>query len=75
MELAWAFILVLSLVMYVTLDGYDLGMGIRLLFDRDPVRRRESLEIVASAWDGNESWIILLGITLWTAFPGGRIQK
>ena len=70
MELAWAFILVLSLVMYVTLDGYDLGMGIRLLFDRDPVRRRESLEIVASAWDGNESWIILLGITLWTAFPG-----
>lgn len=69
-EIAWALIVILSLLMYVTLDGYDLGMGIRLLFDRDPVRRRELLEIVASAWDGNESWIILLGISLWTAFPG-----
>jgi cytochrome d ubiquinol oxidase subunit II len=27
------------------------------------------LELVAQAWDGNETWLVLLGVTLWAGFP------
>jgi cytochrome d ubiquinol oxidase subunit II len=67
-EIAYVFVL-FFLGMYVVLDGYDLGIGILLLLDRDAARQREMVEIVATAWDGNESWIILLGVTTWAAFP------
>jgi cytochrome d ubiquinol oxidase subunit II len=62
---AWSVIILLCLAMYVTLDGYDLGIGTLLLLERDRSRRREMVEIVATAWDGNESWLILLAVALW----------
>ncbi|WP_413812488.1 cytochrome d ubiquinol oxidase subunit II [Streptomyces sp. OE57] len=58
-----------SLAMYVVLDGYDLGVGMLSLTAR-PERRREYSEIVATAWDANESWIILAGVVLWAGLPG-----
>ncbi len=64
------FVLVLlCLVMYVVLDGYDLGVGIGTLFERDRQHRRDMLEQVAHAWDGNESWIVLLAVILNAGFP------
>lgn len=69
MAFLWFLVVALCLIMYVVLDGYDLGIGINLLFDRDQDRRRESLEVVATAWDGNESWLILLGVSIWAGFP------
>jgi len=27
------------------------------------------LEQVAQAWDGNETWLVLLGVSLWAGFP------
>lgn len=66
---AWFWIIALCLVMYVVLDGYDLGIGILSLFQPKPAVRRSMVEIVATAWDGNESWIILLGIALWGGLP------
>ncbi|MET9493111.1 cytochrome d ubiquinol oxidase subunit II [Nocardia sp. NPDC006630] len=56
-------------LMYVMLDGYDLGIGILMPGVRDGEQRREMVEIVATAWDANESWIVLLGIVLFGAFP------
>ncbi|GAB1339487.1 cytochrome d ubiquinol oxidase subunit II [Streptomyces sp. E-15] len=58
-----------SLGMYVVLDGYDLGVGM-LSLAAGPERRREYGEIVATAWDANESWIILAGVILWAGLPG-----
>lgn len=55
---------------YVVLDGYDLGIGILTLFDRDHERRRRHTELVATVWDANESWIVLVGVLLWGALPG-----
>jgi len=55
--------------MYVLLDGYDLGIGTLLLAERDEGRRREMVEIVATAWDGNESWLILFAVAFWGGFP------
>jgi cytochrome d ubiquinol oxidase subunit II len=51
------------------LDGYDLGVGIGTLFERDRQHRRDMLEQVAHAWDGNESWIVLLAVILNAGFP------
>ncbi|MGW4517365.1 cytochrome d ubiquinol oxidase subunit II [Streptomyces sp. NPDC004393] len=58
-----------SLGMYVVLDGYDLGVGM-LSLGVKPERRREYGEIVATAWDANESWLILVGVVLWADLPG-----
>ena len=65
----WLLVAVMSLSMYVALDGYDLGVGILMLTDRDATRCKEMMEIIATAWDGNESWFVLLGIALFAGFP------
>ncbi|WP_406464829.1 cytochrome d ubiquinol oxidase subunit II [Streptomyces sp. NBC_01622] len=65
----WSATILLCLLMYVVLDGYDLGIGVASLFERDPAHRRHMLESVAVGWDGNETWLILLGVALWAGFP------
>ncbi|GAB3308801.1 cytochrome d ubiquinol oxidase subunit II [Epidermidibacterium keratini] len=65
----WFGLIAFSLMMYVVLDGYDLGIGIASLFERNRERRTEKVEIVATAWDGNESWIILMAVALWGGLP------
>ncbi|MFD3505559.1 cytochrome d ubiquinol oxidase subunit II [Streptomyces sp. NPDC058678] len=65
----WSATVLVCLLMYVVLDGYDLGVGVATLFERDPARRRHMLESVAVGWDGNETWLILLGVALWAGFP------
>jgi len=65
----WLAVVLVCLLMYVVLDGYDLGVGIASLFERDATYRRWMLESVAVGWDGNETWLILLGVALWAGFP------
>jgi cytochrome d ubiquinol oxidase subunit II len=65
----WSATVLVCLLMYVVLDGYDLGIGVATLFERDAAHRRHMLESVALAWDGNETWLILLGVALWAGFP------
>jgi cytochrome d ubiquinol oxidase subunit II len=65
----WFVLPLLCLVMYVVLDGYDLGIGIASLVERDRGHRREMLELVAQGWDGNETWLVLLAVSLWAGFP------
>jgi cytochrome bd ubiquinol oxidase subunit II len=65
----WMLFVALALTMYIVLDGYDLGIGVLTLLDRNPRRRREMHELVAWTWDGNESWLVLLALTLWAGVP------
>jgi cytochrome d ubiquinol oxidase subunit II len=65
----WFLVILLCLVMYVVLDGYDLGSGIASLFERDRHLKLEIVEVVATRWDGNETWLVLLGVALWAGFP------
>jgi cytochrome d ubiquinol oxidase subunit II len=69
MVIAWSALLLLCLLLYVVLDGYDLGVGIAMLLERDERRRRAMLEQVAVGWDGNETWLVLLAVGLWAGFP------
>jgi cytochrome d ubiquinol oxidase subunit II len=66
----WMIFVFLALTMYIVLDGYDLGIGVLTLFDRDTHRRRQMHRLVSWTWDGNESWIVLLALTLWAGVPG-----
>jgi cytochrome bd ubiquinol oxidase subunit II len=69
MILFWVFVLALATLLYVLLDGFDLGVGILFGFTRQETRRRAMLSAVAPMWDGNETWLIVVGVVLWGAFP------
>jgi len=69
MTIIWFGLILMCLLFYVALDGYDLGIGIAILLERDSRRRSQMRELVTVAWDGNESWLVLLGVALWAGFP------
>ena len=64
-----ALLLGVGVVMYVILDGFDLGIGILFPFFREEHERDLIMNSVAPFWDGNETWLVLGGVTLWAAFP------
>jgi cytochrome bd ubiquinol oxidase subunit II len=65
----WAAVLGLGLLLYVVLDGFDLGVGILFGFTRDGAARRHMLAAVSPVWDGNETWLVVGGTVLWASFP------
>ncbi len=69
LPMAWAGIIVLAVVMYVLLDGFDLGVGILFPFARSDEDRDLMMTSVAPIWDGNETWLVLGGAGLFGAFP------
>jgi len=69
MAFFWMLILIFALTAYVVLDGYDLGIGVLTLFQRDGKESRRMLEVVGNVWDGNESWLVLLAMGLWGGMP------
>src|SRR5688500_1069479 len=69
LTIAWAGIIVLSVVMYVLLDGFDRGVGSLLPFAPSDGDRDLMMTSVAPIWDGNETWLVLGGAGLLGAFP------
>jgi cytochrome d ubiquinol oxidase subunit II len=69
LPLIWAGLIALAVLMYVLLDGFDLGLGILFPFARDPKHRDAMMHSVAPVWDGNETWLVLGGGGLMAAFP------
>src|SRR6266568_6165835 len=61
--------LAFTLTLYVMLDGFDLGVGILLLFQPAMAARDHMVDSITPTWDGNETWIIMAGVTLLAAFP------
>ncbi len=58
-----------SMLAYVALDGYDLGVGMLLPLARDPQHRDQMVASIGPFWDANETWLVLgVGILL-IAFP------
>jgi cytochrome d ubiquinol oxidase subunit II len=70
MELSFIFaaLLGLSILIYVVLDGFDLGVGILFPF-ATPAERDTMVASIGPFWDANETWLVLaIGILL-VAFP------
>jgi cytochrome bd ubiquinol oxidase subunit II len=69
MVLFWVSVLVIATLLYVLLDGFDLGVGIIFGLTRNEARRQMMLSAVAPVWDGNETWLVVTAVVLWGAFP------
>jgi cytochrome d ubiquinol oxidase subunit II len=69
LALFWAGAIAVSIVAYVVLDGFDLGVGILFGFTKDRALQGEMMDSIAPFWDGNETWLIMVGASLFAAFP------
>ncbi len=65
----WAGLIAFAILVYVVLDGFDLGVGILFGTTRREDRRSRMLAAIAPVWDGNETWLVLVGASLFGAFP------
>jgi cytochrome d ubiquinol oxidase subunit II len=69
LSLIWIIIIAFGLMMYVVMDGFDLGIGILFPFVPQRENRDMMVNTVAPVWDGNETWLVLGGAGLLAAFP------
>ena len=69
LPLIWYALIGTAILLYILLDGFDLGVGI--LFPLAPTDqcRDRMMNSVAPFWDGNETWLVLGGGGLFAAFP------
>ncbi len=65
----WAGLIALAVLVYVILDGFDLGVGILFPWAGSEAERDTAMNSVAPVWDGNETWLILGGGGLFAVFP------
>ncbi len=69
MIMFWTAVLASTTLLYVLLDGFDLGVGVLFAFAKDEADRRSMLAAISPVWDGNETWLVLTGTILFGAFP------
>lgn len=68
LDLVWLLIIAFGVVMYVVLDGVTLGTGLLTPFlSKD--ERDIATSVVFPNWDGNQTWLVLGGASLYGAFP------
>ncbi|HDU9761958.1 TPA: cytochrome d ubiquinol oxidase subunit II, partial [Klebsiella pneumoniae] len=64
----WFVIIVFATLMYIVMDGFDLGIGMLFSVVHDGEERDVMVNSVAPVWDGNETWLVLGGAGLFGAF-------
>ncbi|STQ11651.1 cytochrome d ubiquinol oxidase, subunit II [Enterobacter cloacae] len=69
LSIIWFVIIVFATLMYIVMDGFDLGIGILFPMTQNPDDRDVMVNSVAPVWDGNETWLVLGGAALFGAFP------
>ncbi len=69
LPLVWGGIIATAVLLYVLLDGFDLGIGILTPFAPNDKARDRMINSIAPFWDGNETWLVLGGGGLFAAFP------
>lgn len=69
LPIVWASIIAFCIVMYVILDGFTLGTGMLMGLTADTQERDVMISVVLPTWDGNQTWLVLGGASLYGAFP------
>ncbi len=69
LALFWVAVIGVAILAYVILDGFDLGVGILFGATNDARLRSEMIASISPFWDGNETWLIVVGASLFAAFP------
>lgn len=69
LETLWYAVISLSVLLYTTLDGFDLGVGAWHLLAKNDYQRRIFLNAIGPVWDGNEVWLVIIMGGLLAGFP------
>ncbi|TVR11526.1 MAG: cytochrome d ubiquinol oxidase subunit II [Salinarimonadaceae bacterium] len=69
LPVAFAALLGLSILAYVILDGYDLGVGMLSVGAATDAHRDRMIASIGPFWDANETWLVLAVGLLLVAFP------
>ena len=64
----WYLIIGFGIIMYVLLDGFDLGIGIIFPFFSAKDQNR-MMSSILPVWDGNQTWLVFGIACLYGAFP------
>ena len=72
LPLFFALIMAVSMLAYVILDGYDLGVGILLRETDDLDQKDMMIASIGPFWDANETWLVLGVGVLLVAFPSAH---
>ena len=62
-------LIIFGIIMYVILDGFDLGIGIIFPWAPTEKCKNRMMSSIAPVWDGNETWLIYGTGVLFAAFP------
>lgn len=66
----WFGLLSLAIIVYVVLDGWNIGAGaLHYFLARTPEERRIIYQAMGPLWSWHEVWLIAAGGTLFVAFP------
>ncbi|HLB52905.1 MAG TPA: cytochrome d ubiquinol oxidase subunit II, partial [Chlamydiales bacterium] len=69
LETLWYTVIGVAAILYVILDGFDLGVGAFHLLAKDDLQRRHFLNAIGPVWDGNEVWLVIVMGGLFAGFP------
>lgn len=67
----WAGLIGTAVMLYVVLDGFDLGIGI-LFAAADDHEKDVMISAIGPFWDANETWLVLAVGLLLVAFPAAH---
>jgi cytochrome d ubiquinol oxidase subunit II len=62
-------VIAVAILVYVILDGFDLGVGIPFGTTSDASLRSQMTAAISPFWDGNETWLVVIGASFYAAFP------
>ncbi|MDQ1577985.1 MAG: cytochrome bd ubiquinol oxidase subunit [Microbacteriaceae bacterium] len=66
----WFVIIAVLWIGYLVLEGFDLGVGMHMLFSaKNENQRRVMLNAIGPVWDGNEVWLVTAIGATFAAFP------
>ena len=71
LPLIFAGLMGLAILIYVMLDGFDLGIGI-LFAAADDAEKDTMIAAIGPFWDANETWLVLAVGLLLVAFPAAH---
>jgi cytochrome d ubiquinol oxidase subunit II len=67
--ITWSCLLALSIILYVVLDGFSLGIALLFPTTGDEKERDILMDSIAPVWDANQTWLVFGGGALFVAFP------
>lgn len=70
LSILWFILIAVLWIGYLTLEGFDFGVGMLLkILGRNERERRATLATIGPHWDGNEVWLLTAGGATFAAFP------